>query len=34
MMKSRRVRVAGHEARIRVKRNVYRILVGDPEKKY
>jgi hypothetical protein len=33
MIKSRRVRWAGHVARMREKRNVYRILVGNPEGK-
>jgi hypothetical protein len=32
-MKSRWVSWGGHEARIRTKRNVYRILVGNPEGK-
>jgi hypothetical protein len=31
MIKSRRMRWAGHVARIRTKRNAYRILVGKPE---
>jgi hypothetical protein len=31
MMKSRRVRWAGHVAQMREKRNAYRILVGKPE---
>jgi hypothetical protein len=31
MMKSRRMRWAGHAARIGGKRNAYRILVGKPE---
>jgi hypothetical protein len=31
--KSRRMRWAGHVARIREKRNAYRILVGKPEGK-
>jgi hypothetical protein len=31
--KSRRIRWAGHEARIGEKRNVYRLLVGKPEGK-
>jgi hypothetical protein len=31
MIKSRRMRWAGHVARIREKRNAYRILVGKPE---
>jgi hypothetical protein len=33
MIKSRRMRWAGHVARMREKRNVYRILVGKPEGK-
>jgi hypothetical protein len=33
MMKSRRMRWAGHVARMGAKRNVYRILVGKPEGK-
>jgi hypothetical protein len=33
MMKSRRMRWAGHVARIGEKRNAYRILVGKPEGK-
>jgi hypothetical protein len=33
MIKSRRMRWAGHVARIRKKRNAYRILVGKPEGK-
>jgi hypothetical protein len=33
MIKSRRVRWAGHVARIGEKRNAYRILVGNPEGK-
>jgi hypothetical protein len=33
MMKSRRMRRAGHEACMGEKRNVYRILVGKPEGK-
>jgi hypothetical protein len=33
MMKSRRVRWAGHVARMGAKRNAYRILVGNPERK-
>jgi hypothetical protein len=33
MMKSRRMRRAGHVARTREKRNAYRILVGKPEGK-
>jgi hypothetical protein len=33
MIKSRRMRWAGHVARIREKMNVYRILVGKPEGK-
>jgi hypothetical protein len=32
MIKSRRMRWAGHVARIRAKRNACRILVGNPEK--
>jgi hypothetical protein len=32
-MKSRRMRWAGHVARMGVKRNSYRILVGKPERK-
>jgi hypothetical protein len=31
MIKSRRIRWAGHVARIRMKRNAYRILVGKSE---
>jgi hypothetical protein len=31
IIKSRRMRLAGHVARIGEKRNVYRILVGKPE---
>jgi hypothetical protein len=31
MMKSRRMRWAGHAARMGEKRNAYRILVGKPE---
>jgi hypothetical protein len=33
MIKSRRIRWAGHVARMRAKRNVYRVLVGKPEGK-
>jgi hypothetical protein len=33
MIKSRRMRWAGHVARIGEKRNAYRILVGKPEGK-
>jgi hypothetical protein len=33
MMKSRRMRRAGHVARMGEKRNTYRILVGKPERK-
>jgi hypothetical protein len=33
MIKSRRMRRAGHVARIRKKRNTYRIYVGKPEGK-
>jgi hypothetical protein len=33
MIKSRRMRWAGHVARMRTKRNAYRILVGNPEGK-
>jgi hypothetical protein len=33
MMKSRRIRWAGHVARMGEKRNAYRILVGKPEGK-
>jgi hypothetical protein len=33
MIKSRRMRCAGHVARIGEKRNAYRILVGNPEGK-
>jgi hypothetical protein len=33
MIKSRRMGGAGHVARIRVKRNAYRILLGKPEGK-
>jgi hypothetical protein len=31
MIKSKRIRWAGHVARMRAKRNVYRTLVGKPE---
>jgi hypothetical protein len=31
MIKSRRMRWAGHVAQMRAKRNAYRILVGNPE---
>jgi hypothetical protein len=33
MIKSRRMRLAGHEARMGEKRDAYRILVGNPEGK-
>jgi hypothetical protein len=33
IIKSRRMRLAGHVARIGEKRNVYRLLVGKPEGK-
>jgi transcription termination factor 2 len=33
MIKSRRMRWAGHVARMRERRNAYRILVGKPEEK-
>jgi hypothetical protein len=33
MIKSRRMRWAGHVARMREKRNAYRVLVGNPEGK-
>jgi hypothetical protein len=33
MIKSRRMRYAGHVARMGEKRNIYRILVGMPEEK-
>jgi hypothetical protein len=33
MIKSRRMRRAGHIARMEEKRNAYRILVGNPEGK-
>jgi hypothetical protein len=33
MIKSRRIRLAGHVVRIGEKRNAYRILVGNPEEK-
>jgi hypothetical protein len=33
MIKSRRMRWAGHVTRIAEKRNAYRILVGEPEGK-
>jgi hypothetical protein len=33
MIKSRRMRCAGHAARMGEKRNAYRILVGKPEEK-
>jgi hypothetical protein len=31
VIKSRRIRLAGHVARVREKRGVYRVLVGKPE---
>jgi hypothetical protein len=31
MMKSRRIRLAGHVARMEKTRNTYRILAGNPE---
>jgi hypothetical protein len=34
MMKSRRARLEGHVARMGEKRNVYRLLVGEPEGKW
>jgi hypothetical protein len=33
MIKSRRMRYAGHVARMGERRNAYRILVGKPERK-
>jgi hypothetical protein len=33
IMKARRMRWAGHETRMREKRNAYRLLVGKPEGK-
>jgi hypothetical protein len=33
MTNSRRIRWAGHEARMKKKRNAYRVLVGKPEGK-
>jgi hypothetical protein len=33
IIKSRRMRWAGHVARMRKKRNVYRLLLGEPEEK-
>jgi hypothetical protein len=33
VIKSRRMREAGHVARMRSKRNAYRVFVGTPEKK-
>jgi hypothetical protein len=33
MITSRKMRLAGHEARMGEKRNVYRILMGEPEGK-
>jgi hypothetical protein len=33
MIKSRRMRWAGHVARMRAKRNAYMVLVGNPEGK-
>jgi hypothetical protein len=33
MIKSRRMKLAGHVARMREKRNAYRILFGKPEGK-
>jgi hypothetical protein len=33
MFKSKRMRWAGHVARMEKKRNAYRILVGKPERK-
>jgi hypothetical protein len=33
MIKSRRMRLAGHVARMREIRGVYRVLVGNPEEK-
>jgi hypothetical protein len=33
MIKSRRIRWAGHAARMKKKRNAYRILMGEPEGK-
>jgi hypothetical protein len=33
MIKTKRIRLAGHVARIGEKRNAYRILVGKPEGK-
>jgi hypothetical protein len=34
MIKSRRMRWAGHVARMGDKRNAYRILVGKPDERY
>jgi hypothetical protein len=33
IIKSRRMRLTGHVARMREKRNTYRLLVGKPEEK-
>jgi hypothetical protein len=33
MIKSRRMKWAGHVARMREKRNAYRIVVGNPEER-
>jgi hypothetical protein len=33
MIKSRRMRWAGHAARVKKMRNAYKILVGNPEEK-
>jgi hypothetical protein len=33
MIKSKRMRWAGHEVRMRVRRKAYRILVGKPERR-
>jgi hypothetical protein len=33
IIKSRRMRLAGHVAQMREKRNAYRLLVGKPERK-
>ena len=33
MIKSRRVRLAGHVARMEERRGLYRVLVGNPERK-
>jgi hypothetical protein len=33
IIKSRRMRLAGHVARMGEKRNIYRLMVGKPERK-